>query len=423
MLTEAAEALSGWRTVSLVSALREALHGRTSWPPALVRNAGSLQAIVDELTVRGLDGDSIVRFGLGPELISNVVTTFLPRWLPSVRVEGSPFDAASATTPDDHAGGWQRILWSDIERATAAVGAGRPGLDHVTAVVGAIVTKVLPWTRTAPLADLLALRPPAVAPEPDVDLALERDVVPQYRWIVERLSVTRLTDWSTTSLHLEHRWMAGIDPPPCAEVIMADRLVVAAELNAEIARRATTVSAGASYETPVGLDGALASNMMRHAVGLLVDGRAREAAALYEFAVSQNPEDASAANNFGFCLMAFNPRAALEQLRRAEVLGYQPRCVNIYNRALCLALLDDHRAALGVLDDHWAGMGGGKAILWQLDGGRLVLAADADCCHVAALLAFQISGLVSDRESALRWLSRATRVSVRKQLGPGRSDS
>src|SRR5260370_7919735 len=125
---------------------------------------------------------------------------------------------------------------------------------------------------------------------------------------------------------------------------MLDRKVPRDEITQEIARRVvyddTSPDAGES----------LVDEMSRHAIKLLKQGRCREAAAVFEFGVQQRPENPEVRNNLGFCLIPIDPRQALEHLRAAAYMGYEPSATNTYDQMCCYVSIGRSRAALNVAD-------------------------------------------------------------------------
>jgi hypothetical protein len=114
------------RPVSLITALREALLQGESVGPNKPSQAGTLRAVVDELTRKGFDGDSLVRYGLSPELATSVLGQVLRRWMPGVRVARHASDAIvpalppspKAEGPSDRGaaeGSWESVLAPELE--------------------------------------------------------------------------------------------------------------------------------------------------------------------------------------------------------------------------------------------------------------------------------------------------------------------
>jgi hypothetical protein len=431
MLMDMGRPHSEWRSVSLVSALRASLQEARPVgvdDPAVRTNR---RPIVDELTARGFDGDSLVRFGLTPEIVVAVFAQLLVHWVPTlseppvglspdeshqVPLEQIMFDMPAI--PVSETNGWRHLLAARIEAQFGPIASGDrgfPSFEGMMKIIHGLMQEVIPWIFSSPLDELLALRPPSVEyldslGEADIP-PLEGGVHSEYRWLVERFSFTRISQWSTSSLHLEHEWLAGNQPSSCPDEIMRDRLVLREELTTEIARRAIQQQnsgpvfkqdSGSAF-SQVGLGAAMAAKMQSRAVELLRANRFREAAALYEFAVTQDPRDPDSANNLGFCLIREDPREALNQLQRAHMLGYAAVSVNVYNRSLCHVILRDFRAALDLIEANWSKASSMMATLWVFGADGLVLEESLESRTQLAKLALRAADNLGDVNAIRRW--------------------
>ncbi len=411
MLSDRERPLTHWRTVSLITALRLALlREAVSTSPEAHDQATYLRQITDELTARKLDGDSLVRFGLGPELAASVVGQAMSYWLPTLRVLPGP---ASEHDPDPepelpwpHPQTWEDVLGPLLEAENGLTRDLDVSQANIEKVVGAIMNAVYPWALSASLDDLLALKPPSI----EQLQAARRESPPgtelleQYRWIINRFAETHLSDWSTPSLYHEHRWRSGSCPAPCPEALMPDREVVDHELNAEIARRA--VNAEPSREQaggPTGLNRTMLSKLGMSALDLLRIGRTREAATLFAFALHESPDDAELLNNLGFCLIPDDPRDALNRLEEAARRGYEHGAINLYNRALCKMLLGDLKSSLDMITVAWPLGEGKRASLWSLGPHGLELYETDNTQHELALLAHRAASALGDENATEHW--------------------
>jgi hypothetical protein len=112
----------------------------------------------------------------------------------------------------------------------------------------------------------------------------------------------------------------------------------------------------------------LAGQMTKYAASLLADGRHREAAAVFEFAASQEPYNGLFRNNLGFCLIPENILEALGHLEAAGLLYNSVRTVNVYNRMCCHIALHRSRDALALADTNWFDIRNSRedgATLWR----------------------------------------------------------
>jgi tetratricopeptide (TPR) repeat protein len=408
---------SEWRTVSLVSALRVAL--QEARPSDLVDHGDrpSLRSIVDELTARGFDGDSLVRFGLMPEIAVAVFAHVIVHWFPLLEETSSDIPVEVSLTqislempplPVLEENAWRTLLAPRVEAMYGPFPKSEnPSFETLVRVISAVSNEIVAWVAASPLDNLLTLQAPPAdfldsLSKADTELP-PTNVLNEYRWVVERFSLTRLTQWSTSSLHLEHEWQNGRQPASCSDSIMSDRNVTGSELTAEIARRAVQERNSQPMFKQVGLGSAVASKMQSRAIELLRAKRFREAATLYEFAVSQDPKDPHLINNLGFCLIRENPREALKHLQEAHRLGYTPIGVNIYNRAFCHVLLSEFRTALDLIEANWSQIAETPATLWILESEGPALKEGAGCKEQIVALALASARHLGDMKAVCKW--------------------
>ncbi|MGW6130378.1 hypothetical protein ACWFNE_10165 [Cellulomonas sp. NPDC055163] len=180
-------------------------------------------------------------------------------------------------------------------------------------------------------------------PPPSIFLALEhrtstRDEVGL--WIWDRLTVTRIESWATSSLLLEWRMHRGKPAPGCPARILAERDTPAdqvANLALERMSRASGRTHAARDLDPV--------HFTRRAAHELRSGRWQEAAAIFSALVELRPADGEAWNNLGFCQLAGDPATALTSLEKASFYERDQPIVNVANRCLALHLMGDNAAA------------------------------------------------------------------------------
>ncbi len=364
-MSESGQDLQQWRLVSLVTALRAALlegpAGDGDGPvsqacPDSERRLSFLHAVMDELTDRGLDADSLVRYGLLPEVIAPVLETLVVTQLLGAEA-ASVFERDRSVIDVE---GWRRAFGLSGDRAAAF---GRiledPGELEATVKrviyeaiydVASVLGPVVGWIFATPIDDVLTLRSPSSEELESVLLSgttVGPEILADYRWIVDRFSTTFFGQWATESLHSEYRWAQGLVTPPCSVTLMQERPIELPELEPEIARRTV-------HDTTRGQTGdRLAAQVQNHAKSFLMEGRSREAAALFEFVCREQPENAEALNNLGFCLIPDSPKVALQYLERANRLGYAPRVINVYNRMCCHIAAGRPRVAIREAERYW----------------------------------------------------------------------
>jgi hypothetical protein len=327
-----------WRTVSLVAAMRQMLlRGPSDFAEPAIRRQVFLRAAA-VLEGRGVDPRSLTHYGLTREVMGSVVVVLIAPILSR--------DITDAALLTNKFGNWKKFLGVDqLEIPSDA------DLHSIVSYIGSIadltLRRIRRWAYTASMEDLLDLVPSA-----DLDAQVDAgeppsELVAQYRWIVDRFSVTFIRDWTTSSLHSEFKWARGSVPPPCAPELMAERHVSQAQLTEEIALRAVQPSKQKFHHSP------FADQMYFWAKNLLGLGRYTAAAALFEFSATFNTEDPRVYNNSGFCLIPIEAEMALERLIRARDLGYTPRAIVVYNIMCANVALGRVRAALVVADEYW----------------------------------------------------------------------
>ncbi|GAB3904345.1 tetratricopeptide repeat protein [Kibdelosporangium lantanae] len=401
------------RTVSLITALREAVVGNAPERAPEDPQVEDLRRYIDELTSRGIDGDSLVRYGLFQELMAGILMRTLPYWIPLLRGLGSAAggsDTGNTTAVDSlSTRTWAGLIGPLISAELTVEVPVDATLETLLPLLNRLADKVYPWVLTAPIDDLLTLRPPTAeeleavgsTPFPDVTTLKE------YRWIGDRFAVTHLDDWTTSSLRREYNWRAGAHSSPCPETLMNDRSVIAEDLNAEMARRLAVGEPTAHIGGHVGLEQALLGRLRSNAIRLLQQNRTREAAALFEFAVNENPHDPELVNNLGFCLIPHDPRKALARLEEAARLGYARWEINLHNRALCKLLLGEYQTSLEMICAQWGQVRGESAMLWRHSSRGLRLQTATTSRDELAHLAHRAAIFLNDNRAIQHWSSLA----------------
>ena len=332
-----------WRTVSLVTCLRQALLERAAGGrrPSKARHTdpARLAEVTDELTARGIDGDALVRYGIVSEVaLRTLIDLVLDELFPIDR-ESQDINAVWRTIFQlDHPAVKEKI--SKLPQDPEAVYESIRGLlaGHGAGPVTVAFARVICWaTNVADLDALLKLSAPSQEVVAGVPVtAPDEEMMRAYRWIVDRFSSTYYSEWATESLHSEWRWQRGIGAPPCPVDLTVEPPIRMDVLEHQIASRAvlSAPSVSSIVATP------LAHQVAPHARALLSDGKVEQAAALFEFACKQDPDNPDLRNNLGFCLIPSAPRLALGHLDAASRLGYAPLAINVYNKMCCYVSMD-----------------------------------------------------------------------------------
>jgi hypothetical protein len=373
----------------------------------------AFRGLADELTRRGLDADSLVRYGMCPEVIAPVVGALALSSLVSIDEAAETVGISTEKLSD-----WAKIL-PQPEITPVADGDSTEGFESgVTKAIVTISPVIVAWVCNATLDNIASLHAPDAE---EVKEALDSpapgsDLFEKYRWLVDRFSETFLRDWSTPSLHLEYRWIMGTELPPCEASLMDDRSVTLGELQAEISRRVVFPPQLPSLVQQVDAGGRLVIEMEGHARTLLGQGRYREAAALFEFAGKRRPGDPTVHNDLGFCLIPVNPEDALKHLQKAAELEYREPAINVYNQICCCVALHDWRMALQLASSYWDAdrrNGVVRATVWRREAdGAWSLFSTSDVRRLLAEFAYKVARSEGRKDEADLWRDRMNEISA-----------
>ncbi|NED99293.1 hypothetical protein [Phytoactinopolyspora halotolerans] len=328
---------ANWHTSSLLLRLRSALLS----PPRshrgeyfLVREIDATNALA-YLGQRGFDSEWIVRFGLAQELPTMLALWVIGWYSELGQTEQRPQWVAPWLDAFENRVG--ECDSTDIGQLLAA--AHRSGF----------IEWVRRWLQQAPLHDVVAWTPmddSTDGTDPDDG---------QARWMIDRFTETYLRDWVETSLHHEYHYLRGRQDPPTTIAEMMRRQLTKSDVDRELARRSVEGSRSRLAE------------VRSQAIGLLSEGRRREAAALFDAARILEPQDAEAHNNYGFCLTPDDPETALRALVRAEELGVAAKALNLLNQSIALRLLGRPADALAAAERALDQTGGRSEPAWLWD--------------------------------------------------------
>ncbi|GIJ00338.1 hypothetical protein CLV28_0066 [Sediminihabitans luteus] len=317
----------------LVATLRGVLQRRDGTTPLEDPNALVVHAL-RVLERHGIDGEAFVRYGMGPTLV----------W-PALGAV-----AVSAILEHDKVEYKSHI---DVAGWKAALGSPTITLDDSIELdwFGTSTSLLTAWALSAPFKDVLALKPPEAKHLHSLPALTQadHDLTVRYRWLVERSSGTELEAWHAAELHLEYMWADGKLEAPVPASLMAARTVDHDHLCRLIAEHAVY--------NPLDEEAAgwrrLLSRMQEQARTFLKQRRYVEAAALFEYLLTQRPGDPQAANNLGFCLIPVDSTRAAACFREAHNGGFEVGSLLLYNR-LCAAQDDDELGDLiHTADRHW----------------------------------------------------------------------
>jgi len=180
-------------------------------------------------------------------------------------------------------------------------------------------------------------------------------------WLWERLTVTQLERWSTSTLLLEWRMQRGELVGGCSPRLLAER-VAPAETVADLALERVSRTTG-RHRAPRDLDPVY---FTRKAAEELRAGRWENAASIFRGLVDILPANGDAWNNLGFCQLAGDPVVALVSLERASFYERHQPIVNVANRCLAFHLMGRNAEAMALAESsmHLADQAAIPAFLW-----------------------------------------------------------
>lgn len=363
--------VSTWHTGALLYALMDSL----SQPPhSRPGSADSLSEWITVLDGRGFVVEDVIRYGIrGPllqslavfvaitplEITSGLVeelqldTEWLGRWV-SLRDEyyerHKPGGADLAV---------RRITGEELRPVDAAE------RDRMAFTIAGPFLKILEkWLEVSSIEEIVSWEP-----RPLSDLSQRGALVPMtsdtkdLQWLVDRFTTTYLPEWNYESLRCEWRYIRGWKSAPVSRREMLARSVDVSQLSTLLA----------DSECSGRADAVRARIGVVEAIKLIRAGQRAAAVALCNVFRESNPQDPSAHNNYGFCLIPDSTEEALDALLHAHRLGANDT-VNLANRMLALYWLGRSAAALEIADAaiaDWSNQDQRAiAYLWSFDAGR-----------------------------------------------------
>lgn len=308
--------LTEWRFSSLLTAARSLVFS----PLGPQMPIGSVE-LAAEIQRRGVNGDLSLPMALAKDRVTAISIAFL----------------ASKVAFPDEADGMIANLTGDLEGWRAALngigGLVGPDQSFVTdegqrALVG--------WYTGLSAADAMA----DIVPTVDdlrfgLEMELNRDLVAEARWMVERFTITYLQDWSSTSRAREWRFIhaqrSGCCPPGIMRQRAVDPQALAKALADEHCDRHDEEQSDEGQAWT-------ATHFKSTAIAKLRNGQTEEAANVFRVLVELEPQDAEIRNNLGFCLIPNHPKEAVASLRESLAIGSPTPTLTQFNLALALHL-------------------------------------------------------------------------------------
>lgn len=366
--------------VSLIHEVRALLSVPPPVAPDLEEHRYEVRASFDELTRRGVDAEAIVRHGLLDQFSLGIAMTASWRLFRAEKdqdgtsLTGEAWNSLLVASYEadrqlerhslrDFDGLMRRLrnlsgsteVLPPLDAPALGKAAERTEVDEdivAYALGGRFVNRVATWVQTADLEDVLGWRAPSAGrfTMETLQVGPSPAEVEHGRWLFDRFSKTYLTDWQESSLQHEWRWLHGRCEGAAPAAVMKERPTRAEEVSACLADVACAAapSAPAVPESP---DSVALFRFVRLAARSLKEGRRQEAVALYRGLVQLRPDDPDINNNYGFCLLVDDPRAALRWLERAAVLsGSGIDGTNLANRVYAATVLNDDELVLLLAD-------------------------------------------------------------------------
>ncbi len=411
-----------WSTISLIKVLEEELsHSPIDAEPS---RSTRIEDCWRELERRGHNVQGYVRWGLGQFIATSVVIATV---LPDLEHADDDNESEESTS---HSGrlreapaGWANLLdqMPNRDPSLERVFASKPPEEAAKArrVVGALVGPFAQltraWVKTSNREDLIAWQAPSDPGEALTLGAIEtvtKEERQTYRWLVDRFTKTYLDDWELQSLYLEWRYLHAELVAPCSSAEMRQRRTTDGDVSKAIASRVAPVQKDrrdqrSDEDEPPEAPRLSIDQLVSAAVEFLEAGRRSAAAALFEAAKRDNPDNADVRNNYGFCILPDSPEGGLQEILAAEALGFTPRSVNLANRMYGLFLLRRYASALEVAerlfqeDDHQAWLWD-----WRKDPENTTILS-VNARPYAVQFALDIAQATGDSSQANLWAARA----------------
>lgn len=315
-----------WSTTALLMTLSQVIKSQpyeSDGTLVLIRQIDGTSAFAF-LGQRGVDALSLLQHGFGKLLLLTIDSS-----LAIDELEGNTPSAGSGDIFYE----WQRLRRSVLE--------GRPPVDkHELRLSPAFRERIAPWLTSSTIDDVLRWTPPAELP-PAAERQPESDGK-EFLWFVERFTKTYLSDWADESLALEYRYvLENWRPMHLPSELLLERDIKAEKVCHEISTRAVH---GRSTDPVAQLV------LVERALEAIREQRRDVAAAIFTAARTIEPNDASLANNHGFCLIPDEPAKAISVLAEARSLG-SDNLLNFANTAAAYLVLGDPKGALQVCDE------------------------------------------------------------------------
>ncbi len=414
-LSDKTRPIQEWRPSSLLLELRD----QTSPPIDLTgaeagARAARVALIIDQLKMAGIDGERLLR-GVLVRGMAHAISMRVA--IPILLGAGSdvdelPFDLDPGI--DDWSARIAGYAREPREWFGWARSAAPTEINETVERVFQALNKIERWLRGLLLDELVVWKcPTAEEFECVVDTeGVVEDAEKLDRWTYDRFVNTYLERWDFDSLLLEWKYVHGEQAAPTTLEAMRTRHLHADEVARIIAARS---SSGEERQRDTTMT---VAQFVAPALAHLEQGRFSAAAAIFDACRIAAPWDAEAHNNYGFCMIPDDLKAALDALERAAELGMRFEPVNVANRMYVLLKLERSSTALEIASRFSASRGWSRAtpgFLWSWEDERTELRDIVDIRKYVADLALRIAHEVADETAIREWNRRLDELRLRDE--------
>jgi hypothetical protein len=360
-----------------------------------VARALEVQLLLDGINELGVDAESLARYGMVHQLTLPVVVLLI------VGKDGN-----EAQFPYFDFAAWQAAIGTDVEDVTPEAEPNALPWNTPTSLLmvrGRGMEVLRHWVASAPLREVIDLVPPSHHGLEPVSVQAPDAAVEAYLWLWERYGNADLETWSDSSLRLEFQLRHRDWIPPFPIDVLSESEIEDVDLDRELASRFVS---GPSEDTQM----QLFAQLQEQAIGFLMQGRHRDASALFEFYLKQNPDSFDARNNLAFCLIPTATQQALFHLEAVRLSRTFNETVTVYNICFALALLGRHGEALDRAEAHWQRgdrAHTGSAYLWHEQSTGVELFYTIDVVDAFIKLGQSLAAALEEPQRVARWADRS----------------
>jgi hypothetical protein len=327
----------------------------TAWADPAERSY-DISAVREQLGLRGVDVDALIRYGIGYRL-PLYITTFilLPMLEGDDRFKVVAEGEALEDLPQPSAEWIDFFESSYLEDISGSAGRN----DKLDYALHGFMDRIRSWLEVSSTDDIIAWKAPTGSDLTPVPRGQDqRPVCETARWLIDRFTIAYVSEWALSSLRLEWRYLKVRLPAPISSTAMAERKVDANAIAIELSDKVTD---------SVEVQRAKTNSFVPVAATHLRNGNRDLAIAIFEALVAVSPQDAEAHNNLGFCLLPDSPLTALSELEQADKLS-GGTITTLANRVLALHLMGRDKDALALARSETAeNLPSEHGVMWLID--------------------------------------------------------